>query len=165
MAIAVQPCKKSRNVLQSNRCLTDMEQLKTIVVIQTSQLLTWQIQPTQIKSWPRHIHVASVVRERVWTGFFGNPTAEFRRLKESIRFRTSRPVPRSKESPLLRVCAIKDWLPSHDVYFGLSVRTYMFRDKLIYTLFKVNNVYSLMKPWQYPNKIWAGMNLISCGWR
>ncbi len=109
-----------------------MEQLKTIVVIQTSHVLIWQIQPTQIKSWPRHIHVASVVRARDWTGFFGNPTAEFRRLKESIRFRTSRPVPRSKESPLLRVCAIKDWLPSHDVYFGLSVRTYMFRDKLEY---------------------------------
>lgn len=36
MAIAVQPYNKGRNVLQSNRCLTDMEQLKTIVVIQTS---------------------------------------------------------------------------------------------------------------------------------
>lgn len=60
-------------------------------------------------------HVAAVVRVRVWTDLFGNPTAEFSRLKESIRFRTSRPVPRIKESPLLRVCAIKDWLPSQDV--------------------------------------------------
>lgn len=60
-------------------------------------------------------YVAAVVRVRVWTDLFGNPTAEFSRLKVSIRFRTSRPVPRIKESPLLRVCAIKDWLPFHDV--------------------------------------------------
>lgn len=103
-------------MLQSIRCVIIIEQPETIVVIQSSQVLPGNIRPTQIARRPCISHVASVARLRLCTGFFGKPTAEFRRLKESIRFRTSRPVPRIKESPLLTVCAIKDWLPSHDVF-------------------------------------------------
>lgn len=125
MAVAVQPCKKGWDVLQSNRCLTIVEQPETIVLIQSSQVAPENIRPTQIASQPCITHAASVVRVRLWTGFFGNPTAEFRRLKESMRFKTSRPVPRIKESPLLRVCAINDWLPSHDVCFNSSATIYI----------------------------------------
>lgn len=124
MAVEVQPCKEGWDVIQSIRCLIIIEQSETIVVVQSSQVLPGNIRPTQIASRPSISHVASVVRLRVCTGFFGKPTAEFKRLKESIRFKTSRPVPRIKESPLLRVCAIKDWLPSHDV-FNSSATVYM----------------------------------------
>lgn len=126
-----------------------------------------QNQPSRIESienWPSLAHVASVVRVRVWTDLFGNPTAEFRRLKESIRFRTPRPVPRIRESPPLRVCAIKDWLPSQEVCFSESTAASMCENSSRLTLFKVRSVYSLMKPWKYPKRIWTGMNLISCGW-
>lgn len=95
-------------MLQSIRCLIIIEQPEIVVVIQSSQVLPGNVRPPQIASRSCISHVASVVRLRLCTGFFGKPTAEFRRLNESIRYKTSRPVPRIKESPLLSVCAIKD---------------------------------------------------------
>lgn len=123
-----------------------------------------EIRPTQLESWPMVAHLAAVVRARVWTDLFGNPTAEFRCLKESIRFWTSWLLSRINESPLLRVCANKDWLPSQDVYSSQSAAVPVAENLSSHTLFKVKSVYNLMKPWKYPKRIWAGIYLMSCGW-